>query len=805
MIYLVLHTVPPLVRKTLYNPFTVDKTMRRFRKTILLFLLVILLVVVVGGGALYYLLRSSLPGYPAAFAEDMDARVRVVRDDRGVAHIRSNEVDNLFFTQGYVHADERLWQMEFNRRVVQGRLSEVLGPDLVGADRFLRTLGLDRIARRVLEKTSPEGVAVMASYAEGVNARIQDGRMPPELLLLRITPEPWRAVDIAGVLALMAYDLGTNWQEESLRMALKDVLEPLLFQEIMPPYDDWDTPVIWRKSMAEPHSAEHPVGADMPEHGALSQIEAFLPRSGSNSWVVSPDRWSGKSALLANDPHLSLGLPSIWFENSLELEGEFRVYGWSIPGSPGVVIGHNDKIAWGMTNIGDTQDLFLERRHPDDPHRFFRDGQWYAADVLSEEIRIKGRDEPEIVEVIITKNGSLISADPPVSLKWTAHYVENSTVDAVMGMNRAANGEAFRDALAHFSAPVQNIVYADIFGNIGFQTAGLLPIRKKGKGLLPSPGWDSSYGWKGFIPSGELPALYNPPQGYIITANHRVAGDDYPHLIAIDDASPYRMMRIEEVLSSNDALTLTDMKDLQTDWYNKHAAERLPFWMEQIEAHAERSPDKYRDIHKTGLKLLKDWQKNPLSLPEKAAPLIYANWYLTLMADVFREEMGEDLYRRFIRRGYMAYKSLDYLLEKQESAWFGAGMDTTLAESYIRTIDQLSEAFGPDPEDWQWQDLQTVSFEHVMGKNKRLRPFFSRGPYSYGGDYETVGRAGYSLTDPFQVNFAAGLRFLAVMTPDIETHAVIAGGQSGHFMAQHYDDQLEMWRKGAYYRPEFSQ
>lgn len=778
--------------------------MGRFTKTILLFLAVILLGAAAIGGGLYYLLQSSLPDYPAAFSGDIDDRVTVIRDDRGVAHIRSDDFDRLFFSQGYVHADERLWQMEFNRRVVQGRLSEALGPDLVAADRFLRTLGLDRIARRVVEKTSPEGVAVMERYAEGVNARIQEGRMPPELLLLRITPEPWKTVDIAGVLALMAYDLGTNWQEESLRMALKEVLDPALFQDIMPPYDQWDTPVIWRKNQSEAHAVQHSFSGGLPEHSALSQIETFLPRSGSNSWVVRPDRWAGSSALLANDPHLSLGLPSIWFENSLALEGEFRVYGWSIPGSPGIVIGHNDKIAWGMTNIGDTQDLFLERRHPDNPHRFFRDGQWYTADVLSEEIRIKGRDEPEIAEVIITKNGPLISTDPPVSLKWTAHHVASSTVDAVMGMNRAGDWEAFRDALAHFSAPVQNIVYADIYGNIGFQTAGLLPIRKKGKGLLPSPGWDSSYGWKGFIPSGELPALYNPPQGYIITANHRVAGDDYPHLIAIDDASPYRMMRIEEVLSSNDSLTLTDMKELQTDWYNRHAAERLPFLMEQVEAHAERFPEKYDAIHATALKLLQKWRQHPVSRPEDPAPLIYANWYLDLMAEVFREEMGEDLYRRFISRGYMAYKALDYLLERRGAAWFGDEAAAIVAKSYIRTIEKLSEDFGPDPERWQWRDLQTVSFAHVMGKNKRLRPFFSRGPYPYGGDHETVGRAGYTLTDPFHVNFAAGLRFIAVMTPDIETHAVIAGGQSGHFMATHYDDQLETWLEGAYYRPAFS-
>ncbi len=767
--------------------------MSRLVKLLLFASGIILVAAIVSAVVVYRTITASLPDYPEQLSAHAERGVSVYRDERGVAHIRADNLQDLLFVQGYVHADERLWQMEFHRRVVSGRLSEALGADLAGADRFLRTIGLRRVARRVVDKTSPEGLAAMEAYARGVNARIGEGRLPPEMRILGIEPDPWEPVDTAGVLALMAYELGTNWQEESIRKDLKDRLPPGLHEDILPPYDEWETPAIWEKEQAQW------VGSVRPPD-ALAAIEPYLPRLGSNSWVVRAEQWAGDHALLANDPHLSIGLPVIWFENRLAAEGEPAVYGWSIPGAPGVIIGHNETIAWGMTNIGDTQDLFLEQRHPDDPSRFRIDGEWYEAESIREEIRVKGRDEPEVFTVYITRNGPLVSETPPVSLKWTAHHLETSTVDAILKINRAGNWEQFKDALALFSAPVQNVVYADIKGNIGFKTAGMLPVRKKGRGLEPKPGYDSAYGWEGFIPAGDLPELFNPPRGFIVTANHKVAGDDYPHAIAIDDASPYRMMRIMEVLSDNGHLTLADMKTLQTDWHNRHAEARLPLLLEHTKAHGDQFPDRYGDTWKKALEMLESWQNKPESLPDKAEPAIYARWYLAFMEDVFREKMGDELYFRFTGKGYMAYKALDSLLEKGASEWFDPGLDLILARSLARAVEELTETMGPDPEAWQWKDMQSISFDHVMGQNRLLAYFFNRGPYPYGGDYETVGRAAYSLNDPFNVTFAAGLRFIAEMDPaGIRSHAVLAGGQSGHFLSEHYDDQIETWLEGGYF------
>ncbi len=773
--------------------------MSRLAKFLLFASGIILVAAIVSAAIVYRTITASLPDYPEQLSAHAERGVSVYRDERGVAHIRADNLQDLLFVQGYVHADERLWQMEFHRRVVSGRLAEALGADLAGADRFLRTIGLRRVARRVVDKTSPEGLAAMEAYARGVNARIGEGRLPPEMRILGIEPDPWEPVDTAGVLALMAYELGTNWQEESIRKDLKDHLPRGLYEDILPPYDEWETPAIWEKEQTK---WGNPVGP--PD--ALAAIEPFLPRLGSNSWVVRAEHWAGDHALLANDPHLSIGLPVIWFENRLKAEGEQAVYGWSIPGAPGIVIGHNETIAWGMTNIGDTQDLFLEERHPDDPSRFRLDDQWYEAESIREEIAVKGENEPEVLTIHITRNGPLISENPPVSLKWTAHHLETSTVDAILKINRANNWEDFKDALSHFSAPVQNIVYADTGGNIGFKTAGTLPVRKKGMGLEPQPGYDSAYGWDGFIPAEDLPELFNPPRGFIVTANHKVAGDDYPNTIAIDDASPYRMMRIMDVLSENPGLDIDDMKALQTDWYNRHAEARLPMMLGRTKAHGAEFPDRYTDTWKTALDMLASWQDRPVSLPDRPEPAIYAWWYLAFMEDVFRETMGDDLYFRFIGKGYMAFKSLDALLEKGGSPWFDPGLDLLLARSLARAVDDLGEAMGPEPETWQWQDMQSITFDHVLGQNRLLAYFFNRGPYPYGGDYETVGRSAYSLNNPFNVTFAAGLRFIAEMDPSgIRSYGVLAGGQSGHFLSDYYDDQIEVWLEGGYFPVGFSE
>jgi len=773
-------------------------------KKAFLIILALVVVVLIGGGIFgYFFVRSGLPSYEAVVdLEGLQGEVSVHHTFRGVPHIAATHEGDLYFMQGYLHAKERMWQMELQRRVVQGRLSEVFGEDQLPTDRFLKKIGLDRIGKRMLENTSPESREVLAYYAGGVNAYLANHPPSLEFRLLGFEPELWEPLDSTGIIGLMAFDLGSNWQVEAFRQALAEEIDLELLEEILPPYEGWDTPPV----LAPEGSAESKTYEGATENLLAllgeSSLDHFhgLPRLGSNSWVISPELSATGTAVMANDPHLSLGLPSIWFENALILREEdccMDLFGWSIPGAPGVVIGHNCHIAWGMTNIGDTQDLFLEERHPEDPHRFKYEGQWYQAEVETVEIKVDGRDEAETVEMIQTRHGPLISDDPPMSLRWSAYDVEASTIDAVLKINRAENWDQFKAGLAHFQAPVQAVVYADVEGNIGFKVAGNLPVRKQGQGIMPSPGWEEGYGWEGVIPFEELPELYNPDRGFIVTANSRVEPDDYPYLISLDHAPGYRKIRIAEVLGGLDQIGVEDSKMLQTDWYNRHAAERLPAFLEVI----EKDRACLLEVEQGALDLLARWAEEPVNTRDSAGAALFQVWYLNLMEEVFREEMGDELYLEFIKQGYIAYNALEALLEKGASGWFAGGLEEPLTAAFSRSVEELTDRLGGDPEGWRWDELQTITFKHDLGAAPLIGDYlFNRGPYPYGGDFMTVGRARYALDDPFKVVTGAGLRFVAVMNEKIESEVVIAGGQSGHPLSPHYSDQLEAWLEGDYFQ-----
>ena len=768
--------------------------MARLKKGLLIAGIIVIALLVAASAYGYGALRQAVPQAAGLFCHDrLQQEVTVYQDSRGVPHIYAATRDDLMFAQGFVQARERLWQMETHRRFVQGRLSELIGKSMLETDILLRTIGLKRVTALVLEKTSPEGRQCLEAFADGVNAYLQEGPLPPEMRLLGITPEPWTAEDSAGIVTLLAYNLGDNWQIEAIRLALREALSGDLFGELLPPFEGWETPAVWTEEKAAPAAAEN-----LQQLLATADLQslAVLPSLGSNSWVIAPELSATGTAVLANDPHLNLSLPGIWFENHLSLEGTMDVYGWSVPGSPGVIIGHNEFIAWGMTNIGDNQDLYLEKQDLENPHRFLYDGEWYEAEVLTEEIMIRGKDEPEHLEIVLTKNGPLVASAPPLSLRWNAYDLEASTVDAILGINEAQNWEQFVVSLDFFTAPIQTLVYADVAGNIGFRVVGQVPIRSQGRGLLPQPGWTSETRWDGYIPMRELPALFNPADGYIATANHRVESEGYPYMIALDVAPPYRMERIVELLSAGSPFTVEDFQEMQIDWYNPHAARRLPGWVDALSVKI----DELSEAEQQALALLKTWSEDPVNLPELAAPAIFQQWYLELMEEIFQEKMGGTLYQQFIGNDYLAYNATEYLLEKGDSAWFDGDFEALLLCSYRRTVARLMQQLGKKPEQWQWQKLQTITFENVLGQVPLLGSLVNRGPYPYGGDHMTVGRAAYALADPFKVNSVAGLRFIAVMEKGaVRARAVIAGGQSGHLLSPHYDDQIESWLAGNYY------
>jgi penicillin amidase len=502
-----------------------------------------------------WLLRKPQPRYKGKLrAKGLSAPVEILRDRWGVPHIYAKTTEDVLFAQGFVHAQERLWQMDFNRRLVAGRLSEILGPVAVPLDRWMRTLTMRRVAESEVDLLDNESRQCLEAYAAGVNACIEHEPLPLEFRLLNYQPEPWIPADSLAWVKMMCWTLCVNWETEILRARLiaklgaeaVASLEPEVASQwvrVIPPGVDYSC-----------------IGSEALQRAAQSrQFTGPAARQGigSNNWVLSGSRTTTGKPILANDMHLGMGAPAIWFENHLS-GGNLHVSGISFPGLPFIISGHNEHLAWGFTNgFPDVQDLYMEhvRRTPKGGAEYEFRGDWLEAEVKREEIKVKGA-EPVVEEVVITRHGPIINSliegeemESPLALRWTA-LDKGDTLHVIIDMNRAASCEAFRDALRGWTCPTQNIVYADRQGNIGYSFPGNIPIRAKGNGMLPAPGWTGEYEWLGYIPYEELPHLFNPSPGYIASANNRVVDNGYPHWVSPDFCTSSRATRIVEMIEA---------------------------------------------------------------------------------------------------------------------------------------------------------------------------------------------------------------------------------------------------------------
>ncbi|HEU0000574.1 MAG TPA: penicillin acylase family protein, partial [Ktedonobacteraceae bacterium] len=525
------------------------------------------------GGAYYYMMRRPLPTYKGEVKlQGLYEAVEIITDRYGVPHIYAHNEDDLYYAQGYAHAQERLWQMELNRRIGSGRLSEVFGELALEADRFARRLGMHRSAAAALDQLPTHSRRILDAYARGVNAYIEQHQhnLPIEFTILRYKPGPWLITDTILWSKMMGWNLGGNWETEIVRARLVAKLGPERAATLEAGYDPQHPLIV------PPGVAYQGVNLGLVEqYQQLKMLSGFGLLSGSNNWTVDGTMTTTGLPILCNDPHLGQVAPSIWYECHL-VAGDIDVVGASFPGAPGIVIGHNQHIAWGLTNaISDIEDLYIEKFHPEHPDQYEYMGKWEKAQVIREEIRVKGSKTPVVEEVRVTRHGPILTTFNPstqdtasnnghqaqgllLALHWTGQEKHN-IVSAVHQMNRATNWEEFRQGLRDWDLPPQNVVYADVDGNIGYVMAGAIPIRAKGQGLLPMPGWTGEYEWTGYIPFEELPQTYNPEQHFIVTANNRVVDDSYPYYITNEWLSGYRARRIRDLLRSKQKLSLSDM------------------------------------------------------------------------------------------------------------------------------------------------------------------------------------------------------------------------------------------------------
>ena len=797
--------------------------------------LVILAAALAGSG--YVWLRGSLPeidGERTAYG--VAAPVEVVRDRHGIPHILARNEEDALFALGYVHAQDRLWQMEMNRRIGAGRLAEVLGAAAVGTDRLLRVLGLYRRATASLAYLEPASRRRIAAYVNGVNSWLEtrDGPLPPEFLIVGFEPEPWTEADTVVWARVMALDLAREWSRDLMRLRMSAFLAPERILDFYTPYRE-DKPrgvQLPGPSSAAPVGERPPPdagvdptagsdrgsplsGASTPPARPFTAAAGFAlpPPSGlpgSNSWAVAGAKSATGKPLLANDPHLGLSVPSVWYFAHLSWPGR-DVVGATFPGMPLVVIGHNGRVAWGFTNTGaDTQDLFIEKLDPENPARYLTPAGYRRFEVHREVIKVKD-GEDVVLRVRETRHGPVLDAasagaagaSPPghvLALGWTALREDDLTVQAGLGLPEVSDWASFADNLRQFHSPPLNVSYADVDGNIGFLVSGRIPVRpgphagEARPGTTPRPGWDGDHDWSGFIPFDALPQAYNPPGEALVTANHDVTRVDYPHRLTFEWAAGYRAERILERLASRPRHDAESFRSLQQDRVSLFARALLPR-LRGVDLGGESSP-----LARRARDLLEGWEGD--MDPERPEPLVFHAWVWEFGRLATADELGPLQRPAWGRKGTFIQR----ILETSE-VWcddLATGQvetcDEMLARALESAVNRLAGSQGDDPAAWRWGEEHHALAEHRPLASSPLAPLFNlEGPAP--GSIYTVNSFEFSPLDderPFTSTHGPSLRAIYDLADLDRSLFIHSTGQSGNVLSPLYDSFEEGWRNGEY-------
>ena len=761
----------------------------------------LVVLVLAAGAAAWLYLHESLPRIEGEVAaQGAKAEVEILRDADGIPHIFAKSDADAWFALGYAHAQDRLWQMEFQRRVVEGRLSEFLGERAYDTDRLMRTLGMARVAGRIVARLDKDTVASLEAYAAGVNAFLDtDPVLPVEFQVLRVKPGRWKPADTMGWLLVMAWDLSANWRTELARMRFAAKLGRERANEIIPPYPG-DAPVPLPDFKTLYAEVEPLAGA------LLAAYPASDYANGSNSWVVSGANSETGKPLLANDPHLGLQAPSLWYLAHLSSPSG-NVVGGTLPGVPFVVLGRNDHLAWSFTTtLGDTQDLFVERVVPGDPSSYLTPTGNAKFESREEVIRV-GSEERRIT-VRATRHGPVISdavkaageAAPKghvLALAWAALTEDNVVARAGFALNRARNVAELHAAGREFTAPQQNVVFADREGHIGFVAPARVPVRRadnEARGRVPVPGWDAKYDWQGFLPYEQMPSIADPASGKIVTANHKITPPGYKPFMSVDWFPPYRADRIDELLAKTRKHSLASFARMQGDTVSRLARELLPVALGAKPATAEG-----RDAQA----LLKGWDADMRM--DGAAPLVFSAWYRELTRLVYGDDLGDMFNESWdMRASFM----LAVLKNQGGYAKWCDDVRTpareTCAEQVSKAMDlaalYLAKNHG-ERSAWRWGAV------HVAGGDHRPFSFvplasrwFSVAPETPGDGF-TVDVGHFFIRDearPFANRHAASLRAIYDLADLDRSLFIHSTGQSGNFLSPWYANMAGRWARVEY-------
>lgn len=791
----------------------------RFKRLLALLASIVLLVLVLGAGTGYWFVTKSHPQTSGTLQlSGLVHPVTIVRDAYGVPHIYADTAHDLFMAQGYAHAQDRLWQMEFNRHVGHAQLAELFGADLVDEDTFLRTLGTPRAAQRDLENTNPQTLAYLDAFAQGVNAYIHSHQdnLPVEFILLGTKPADWKPLDTLVWAKVMAYDLGGNYDQELLRAALKQEAGEDALATLMPPYPAGGPFIIPEevKSFTRSASRTQNVATNIPDIGkpkfgkliALNEMFGVLDEGiGSNNWVVDGSKTTTGKPLLANDPHLGIQMPAVWYMNALHCTTvsdacPFNVAGYSFPGVPGVVIGHNDRIAWGVTNTNpDVQDLYIEKINPANPNQYEYMGKWEDMEFDNEVIKVKGAPDVS-VQVKVTRHGPIMSdvfegVTEPLALQWTATREISHLLDAVFSLNQAHNWQEFRAALRDWDVPAQNFVYADMEGNIGYQTPGNIPIRAQGDGTLPITGWTGEHEWTGYIPFDELPSVLNPSDHYIVTANNQVVPNSYPYMLGTDWAAPYRATRIQDLVLAKGILSPDDFQTIQGDVYS------IPL----VELRQYIKPLTFDNfLPRRAMDYVNAWDGR-MTRDSQGAAILEATYH-ALVEELFAKRLSEETFKMYQGDGNNTRQAIDLLLDQPDSEWWDdpttpvqETREDRLKTAFQKGVDFLGKLYGDAPPEWKWGRLHTATFAHPFGAQKPLDMLLNVGPLGTDGHGFTVTNGGYNPQPyGYPQRTVSSMREIIDLTDWNAMRWIYTTGQSGQVWSPHYSDLTEKWRNLKY-------
>jgi penicillin G amidase len=783
--------------------------------------------------------RSMVPG--------LKGQVEVLRDSYGVPHIYAGNPEDLFEAQGYVHAQDRFFEMDFRRHLAAGRLSELFGQSQLETDAYVRTLGWRRVAEKELALLAPSTRRYLDAYAAGVNGYLE-GRTAADLSLeysllrlqgLRYTPQRWTAVDSVAWLKVMAWDLGSNHTQEGERAIISGKLGAGRAASLFPEYplEDDFAPIVRRGDVVgeafDPtasRSSAHPLPGELSVDQlrkvtnaleAAAKINRAIPRvlgsdsleadTGSNSWAVAGSRTESGSAILSNDPHLATSIPSPLAQVGLHCRTlseacPFDVSGFSMASMPGVVIGKNTKIAWGLsTSYLDVQDLYLEDVRGDT----VRDGNKYVPlQVITEEIHVRGEDHPRTIRIRSSRHGPLLSevdqglqqvsasrANPStaqyaVALSWTALQPGRS-MDALLAIDQAQNFAEFREAAAMLSAPSQSLIYADTDGNIGYQLPGTVPLRRKGIGMKPSPGWDRNYDWNGTVPFAKLPYVYNPPSGFLVAANQQVIGAQYPYPLGSSFSYGWRSQEIIDILREAPPLTLDTAEQIFYDDTIRFAEGLVPLLLKI------KVPDPWVV---EGQRTLVGWDYT--ATKDSAAAAYFNVICHNIFKLTFRDELPEeDLWPA---GGDRWYAVLMILMKQVKNPWWDdvrtpdkiETRDDILLAAMTNARKEITSLMARDTDQWEWGKLHTVRLQNpTLGRSgiKPVENLFNRGRYQVGGGPAVVNAMAYDDREGYAVTAGPAMRMLIDLGDLDASRWVSQSGVSGHAFHRHYADQTELW------------